>query len=373
MTIVATHTPTSSSSFTVHRGGQPRETRILIVDDEETIRLALGKFFRGRGYEVEAVDAGPLAMERLRAELGKSPFMLMLCDVRMPGMSGLEILPAALGIDPDLAILMLTAVNDAPTATEALTLGAYDYLMKPIELAALHQAVERALHKRELQIEQRNVERMIRDEVAQRTEELEREKLALRMLTVSIAETLINAMEAKDLYLRGHSQRVAELAASIADHLGLDEDTVEAVRLAGKLADVGKIGIREEVLNKPGSLTPEELEHIRSHVQIGMEILAPLKHLGSVLEFVQDHHEHVNGKGYPRGLAGGDISLGGRILTACDAYDALTSKRAYRGAMTAEDTLAHLGKYVDMMLDERIYEALCTVVRRKRTLVFIED
>ncbi|MEP6690998.1 MAG: HD domain-containing phosphohydrolase [Gemmatimonadaceae bacterium] len=365
--------PTPQSSFTVHRGGQPRETRILIVDDEETIRVALGKFFKSRGYEVEAADAGALAIERLRAEVNVKPFMLMLCDVRMPGMNGLEILPAALGIDPDLAILMLTAVNDAPTATEALTLGAYDYLMKPIELPALHQAVERALHKRELQIEQRNVERMIRDEVAQRTEELETEKLALRTLTVSIAETLINAMEAKDLYLKGHSQRVAEMAASIADSLGLDEDTVEAVRLAGKLADVGKIGIREEVLNKPDKLTAEELEHIRSHVHIGMEILVPLRHLGEVLEYVHDHHEHVNGKGYPRGLSRDQISLGGRILCACDAYDALTSKRAYRGAMTPEETLEHLGKHIGTMFDDRVYEALCSLVKQKRTLVFIEN
>src|SRR5690348_2693322 len=166
MTSVVTST-TPQSSFTVHRGGTPRETRILIVDDEETIRVALSKFFKSRGYEVDTADGGPIAIERLRAALASMPYMLMLCDVRMPGMNGLEILPAALGIDPDLAILMLTAVNDAPTATEALTMGAYDYLMKPIELPALHQAVERALHKRELQIEQRHVERMIRDEVAQ--------------------------------------------------------------------------------------------------------------------------------------------------------------------------------------------------------------
>lgn len=346
-----------------------RAKRILIVDDEQAIRHALGKFFRARGYDVEIADGGPAALELLRQE----PFTLMLCDVRMPGLSGLEILPSALGIDPDLAVMMLTAVNDAPTATEALGLGAYDYLMKPIELTMLQQAVERALHKRELVIEQRNVERIIRDEVAQRTEELEREQMALRTMTVSIAETLINAMEAKDLYLRGHSQRVAELASSMADALGLSEDEVESVRLAGRLHDVGKIGIRETVLNKPDKLTPEEFEHIKSHVQVSMEILAPLRHLGIVLRYVQDHHEHVNGKGYPHGLAGDAISIGGKILCAADAFDALTSRRAYRDSMTPDDTLEVLKGTVGTQLDPRVYEALCSVVRRGKTLVFIDD
>ena len=159
-------------------------------------------------------------------------------------------------LDGDLAVLMLTAVNDASTATDALSQGAMDYLVKPVELAELERAVERAAHRRNLEIERRNVEWVIREEVALRTEELEQEKRALRSLTVSIAQTLINAMEAKDIYLRGHSQRVADMAASVAETLGLDADTVENVRLAGRLHDVGKIGVREEVLNKPGPLTP---------------------------------------------------------------------------------------------------------------------
>ena len=214
---------------------RPSAVRLLVVDDEETIRLALGKFLRSRGYEVRVAESGAAALDILSQER----FLLMLCDVRMPGMTGLEVVSRAVEIDPDLAVMMLTAVNDAPTATEALSNGACDYLMKPLELAALQQAVERALHKRHLLIEQRQVERMIREEVALRTAELEREKEALRTLTVSVAETLINAMEAKDLYLRGHSQRVAELAASVATELGLDVDAVEHVRLAGRLQDVG--------------------------------------------------------------------------------------------------------------------------------------
>src|SRR6185369_9720108 len=173
----------------------------------------------------------------------------MLCDIRMPLMSGLDVLPHALRLDGDLAVVMLTGVNDAGTATDALSQGAMDYLVKPVELAELERAVERAAHRRGLEIERRNVEWVIREEVALRTEELEKEKRSLRSLTVSIAQTLINAMEAKDVYLRGHSQRVAELAASVAESLDLDVDTVENVRLAGRLHDVGKIGVREDILN----------------------------------------------------------------------------------------------------------------------------
>ena len=188
-------------------------TRILIVDDEETIRLALRKFLRSRGYEVEVAGSAEQALEALDG----APFSLMLCDVRMPGMTGVEMVPQARAKDDELAIIMLTAVNDAATATEALSSGASDYLMKPVELADLQQAVDRALHKRAEFIEKRRIDKFIRQEVALRTAELEREKEALRLMSVSIAETLINAMEAKDLYLRGHSQRVSELAGQLAE------------------------------------------------------------------------------------------------------------------------------------------------------------
>ena len=349
--------------------GEGGTKRILIVDDEETIRRALGKFLRSRGYEVTTADCGPNALELL----GDQRFTLMLCDVRMPGMSGVEVVTQAARRDAEMAIMMLTAVNDAPTATDALAQGAMDYLMKPIELEDLHTAVERALHKRELSIEQRNVERLIREEVAIRTEELEKEKGALRALTVNVAETLINAMEAKDVYLRGHSQRVAELGASMADAMGLDEDTVENIRLAGRLHDVGKIGIREEVLNKPGKLTWDEFEHIKEHVNIGMEILAPLQHLGKALRFVHDHHEHFDGSGYPRALTGETISIGGRILAAADAFDALTSRRAYRDPLTPEDTIELLRAQSGRLLDPTVFAALETIVRRRKTLVFIDD
>ena len=343
--------------------------RLLIVDDEETIRLALGKFMRARGFSVQTAESGATALDLLR----NGRFELMLTDVRMPGMTGAELVSQALAVDPELAIVMLTAVNDAPTATEVLSQGAMDYLMKPIELNDLLQAVERVLHRRELAIEQRNVERLIREEVALRTAELEREKSALRLMTVAVVDALINAEEAKDLYLRGHSQRVAALAAAIAEELELDADAVEEVRLAGRLHDVGKIGIREEVLNKPGSLTAEEFEHVKDHVRIGVEILLPLRHIANVIPLVQDHHEHWDGTGYPRGLSGDRIALGGRILCAADAFDALTSRRAWREPMEQSKVIEYLRELSGSLLDPRVFEALQSVVARRTTLVFLDE
>jgi putative nucleotidyltransferase with HDIG domain len=211
-------------------------------------------------------------------------------------------------------------------------------------------------------VERRAVDRLIREEVALRTVQLEREKGALRAMSVSVAETLINAMEAKDLYLRGHSLRVAELAAAIARRLELDTMTVEWVHTAGRLHDVGKIGIREAVLNKPGPLTHDEFAHVKEHVQIGLEILSPLHHLGDALLYIRDHHEHWDGGGYPYGRVADDITIGGRILTAADAFDALTSYRAYREPMTAATTLDYLRLQAGRLLEPRIYEALQAVV-----------
>ncbi len=336
--------------------------RILVVDDESTIRLALSRYLRSRGFEVDVAESGQHALD----SLGANQYALMLCDLRMPGLTGLEVVPRALTIDGDLGIIMLTAVNDAGSATEALASGAFDYLTKPVELQDLQSAVERAFSRRTHGKERRAVDRLIRDEVAARTIALENEKEALRALTVSVADSLINAMEAKDVYLRGHSHRVAELGAAIAEELGLSAARVDVVRLAGRLHDVGKIGIREEVLNKPARLTEEEFAHVKDHVRIGVDILAPLQHLGDVIGFVQDHHEHWDGGGYPRGMAGDAITIGGRILTAADAFDALTSKRAYRDPLTAATTLDYLHSQVGRLVEPRIFDALGNVIRSGR-------
>ena len=352
-----------------------RAARLLVVDDDHAVCRAITLNLRAQGYDVESATSAPAAIARLHA----GSWDVMLCDVRMPDVSGLELLRKALAIDEHLGVIMLTGVLDATTATTALRAGALDYITKPFQTAELFAAVEEALRIRRLRADQRRVERLVREEVATRTEELERrtaelerEQRALRDITVSVAESLINAMEAKDVYLRGHSHRVAALGAAIAEELGLEPETVERVRLAGRLHDVGKIGIREAVLNKPGPLTADEYAHVREHVRLGMEILHPLPHLGEALTFVHHHHEHWDGSGYPQGLRGSEISVGGRILTAADTFDALTSARAYRAPLSRDDALSLLAKQNGSLLEPDMYAALERVVRRPQSLVFLD-
>ena len=344
-----------------------RMVRLLLVDDEESIRLSLSTFLTRSGYEVETAASAFEALEKLDG----GRFSLMLSDIRMPGMTGVELVPKALAVSPDLAIVMLTAVNNAPTATESLSRGAMGYLTKPVELPHLHESILKALHRREMLLQQREIDEVIRDEVMLRTAELEREKSALRDLTIQVAESLVIAMEAKNPYMRGRSIRIGEMAAAIADEMHLEVDTVEAVRLAGRLMDVGKIAIREEILNKPGALTPEEFAHVQQHVEMGLNILAPMKHLGAVLDYIRDHHEHFDGSGYPRHLQQRQISIGGRILAAADAYDALTSGRSYQQPLKPDSTLEYLAERVGSLIDPEVYVGLTNVVRRRRSLTFI--
>jgi len=379
MDVTASETATATATATAKRGepgaGPPAPgvdaARILVIDDEAPIAAALARFLRSRGYETETAASAEAAL----AILAFRPFAAALCDVRMPGMSGVELVSRALALDGDLAVLMLTGVNDAPTATDALSRGAVDYLLKPVELTDLQRAIERALHKRGLEIERRRVDAVIREEVAARTADLMAEQRALRDVSVGTVQALINAMEAKDIYLKGHSERIAELAASIADDLGLDADTVESVRIAGRLHDVGKIGIREAVLNKPGALTVEEFAHVKDHVRIGVAILAPLTHIADAVTHVHDHHEHWDGSGYPDGKTGDAISIGGRILAAADAFDALTSHRAYRAPQPPIEVVEYLRQHVDSLLDPRVYDALRAVILARKSIadLFIED
>lgn len=349
--------------------GTQTPVRILVVDDDDGVRRALARFLAGRGYQVETAANGQEALEKLRAD----HIALMLLDVRMPGMSGLDVVPEALEIDPDLAIVMLSALADAASAAICLQRGALDYLTKPIELTDLGHAVERALRKRDTMIQNRQIYDWLKEEVRERTQELERERQKLEQLSVATLEALINALEAKDRYLSGHSARVSALAATIAHEMGLPEEEVDRVRMAGRLHDLGKIGIRESVLNKEGPLTPEEYRHVQEHVVIGSQILAPLKHLGPIVGYVRGHHEHWDGSGYPDGLAGEAIPLGARIICAAEIYDALTTSRPYQPTMTPEQATERMRALMGTVIDPKVMDALSRAVERRRTLVFIDE
>ncbi len=334
---------------------------VLVVDDESAIRTALSRFLKMRGFHAVPVASGAAALEAMQ----QLHFEGMVCDVRMPGMTGLELIVPALAREPDLAIVMLSAVNDAVTASTALARGAANYLVKPVELADLHRAVVEALAKRARTIEHRRSEQNALAEVARKLEEMERDRSTLELLTVDVAHSVVSAMEMKSFFMKGHSERVATLAHDVAIHLGLDASTAEAVRVAGLLHDVGTAGVSEIVLAKAGELTPEERKHVREHVRIGMQILSPLRYLGRVLDYVCDHHEHFDGRGYPRGVAGEAISLGGRIIAACDAFDALTSPRPYRNAVATAAAIAQIESHAGTLLDPAVVVALGAVIAQR--------
>jgi response regulator RpfG family c-di-GMP phosphodiesterase len=332
---------------------------LLVVDDERPLREGLARYFRRRGFVVDEAADGAEAL----AALQRRQFAVVICDILMPGVDGFEVVQRANAADADLAIVMLTAVNDAASAKRALQAGAIEYLLKPIDLDDLGRAIDRALHKRDLLIDQRRSERLIRDEVDQRTIEIEREKALLREMSVGIVDSLVTAMEAKEPFYRGQSARVAELAAAIAREMALPNAVVEQVRLAGRLRDVGRIGVRDAVLNKAGTLTDEELAHVREHLLISVEILKPLSYLGPVITFVQDHHERWDGAGYPCGLRGTEISIGGRILAAADAFNALTSSRPYRERLTPERAATYMTALSGTLIDPEVFMALERVMR----------
>ncbi|MHB1262852.1 MAG: HD domain-containing phosphohydrolase [Gemmatimonadaceae bacterium] len=335
--------------------------QLLVVDDDEPVLNSIATFFRRRGFIVLTATGAESAIASLHAQ----PVDAMITDVRMPGMSGLELVPRALEVHPTLAVVVLSGVDDAASAREALTDGALDYLTKPVDLVRLEESLEQAIHRRRLDAARQHVEDSIRQEVALRTMELERQKHEFHTaVTLRVTEALISAMEAKSEFLRGHSRRVGALAASIAEAMFLPPGMVEQVRLAGQLHDVGMIGVRETVLHKEGGLTTEEYAHVQGHVDIGLEILGPLR-LGVVEQYVADHHERYDGRGYPQRTAGEEISIGGRILAVSDAYDALTSRRPGRDALPPAEALGIIASHLNTRFDPEVYLALARVIERE--------
>jgi putative nucleotidyltransferase with HDIG domain len=342
--------------------------QVIIVEDDQSQVAVLTRLLRRHGFEAHAADSAAEAINLLH----RLKLVAMLCDVRLPDGSGLDLVTEALRIDPHLGIVMLSGLGDAVTAKTAMERGAVDYLVKPVRNEDVVGAVNRAVQHCEVRAIREEAERLVREQVGMRTVELEQERMAARRLAVSVVETLAIAMEAKDVFLRGHSLRVAELGASIARAVGCDEDMVEAVRLAGRLHDIGKIGIRESVLNKPGPLTPEEYAHVKTHVEIGVSMLTPLTHLGVSLDFIRHHHERYDGSGYPAALKGDRISLGGRILLAADIYDALTSTRPYRASLTPAETLEYLRAESGRLIDPDVFQALDGTIRGSRSPTFLD-
>ena len=343
--------------------------RVLVVDDEESIRSPIRRYLQQHGYDVSTAATGEEALRTLQ----RQPAACVLLDVYLPDVSGVELVPRMLAAEPATAILMLTAANDATTATLCMQRGAMDYLTKPVDLPVLGRAIQRALAACLSRRETQQSNRMLQEEVAARSAELRAERANLERISIATLEALVNALEAKDPYLRGHSARVADLSAMVAAEIGADDEEIERVRTAGRLHDIGKIGIREDILNKQGPLTDEEYEHVKRHVVVGSQILSPLVHLSHIIEYVRGHHERWDGFGYPDRLAGTDIPFGARVIGAVEIYDALTTSRPYQEKMAAHFAVERLRDLIGTMLDPDVYRALETVVGRRQVLTFVDE
>jgi putative two-component system response regulator len=346
-----------------------RIPHLLVVDDDVDLRRLMVRFLSRRGFELVEAGSGAEAL----VALAQTRPDLVLLDLNLPGMNGLDFIPEALELDPSVGIVMLTGESDAATATRCLRAGALDFVAKPFELADLDAIVRRSLAQRATAVEDRAVFNWLKQEVARRTGELEQARQRQEELTVSALDALVLALEAKSAYFLGHSTRVANLAAAIANRLDLVDSEVETVRLAARLRDLGMLGIRDEVLNRQGGLSSVEVAHVREHPVIGARILGPLAHLGPIPAIVRSHHERWDGGGYPDGLGGTEIPLAARIIHVADVFDAMTTTRPYQPTMRREDALVAIVRMAGTAFDPAVVEALVLAVHDGQALEFVPD
>jgi len=310
---------------------EPAEHRILVVDDEIDLQSIFKRFLELEGFVCDVASSGEEALERLE----EGVFSLMVTDINMPGMSGIELLRTSQENYPDLAVIMATGVDDRQVAVRALEMGAYAYVIKPVGRNELIINVVNGLRRRYLEMAHRRQQEELEALVRIRTRKLEE---ARRELAASGEETVLRlakAAEFRDNETAQHTVRMSQYCALIARGLGLEKERCELIRLASQLHDVGKLGIPDAILLKPGRLTREEFSIMKEHAAFGYRILAdsraPVLRIGAII--ARGHHEKFDGSGYPDGLKGEEIPLEARIAAVADVFDALTSRRVYKEAM----------------------------------------
>ncbi len=306
---------------------------ILVVDDEDVIRRLLCQKLRSEGYT--CVEAG--GMRQAMEKMHEKPADLAILDIMMPGGSGVDLLPEIKKHYPDTVVIMATAVGDADTAIKCVRLGAYDYFTKPYNLDEVAISVARALNTRRLELEVIDYQQHLEDKV-----KVQADKIRDAFMNAVMALAL--ALDAKDEYTSGHSGRVSEISVAIAREMGMQSRAVENIRIAGLIHDIGKIGVKEAILNKPDTLTAEEFEHIKAHSTIGERILKPIVDEQEILDMVRMHHEQYDGSGYPDGLSDEQIPIAASIMSLADAYDAMTSDRPYRKSLGHSAAVSEIKK-----------------------------
>ena len=336
---------------------------ILIVDDEENIHKTLGRLLEN-GYRMCFADSGLKGLEVKKRE----DIHLVVSDHRMPGMDGIKFLNEVRKISPDTIRIMLTGYADVDLAIKAINEDeVFRFITKPWNNIELLCIIKQGIQHYNLQKELERLNKLIQSQNTKLKEwnfKLE-QKVAeqmkhIRDLFLDAIKSLAFALEAKDKYTEGHSRRVTEYANYICQKMSLSKEYTEDIILGSLLHDIGKIGIKEHVLDKNGKLTKAEYDHIQTHVLLGERILTPIIKNETVIKIVRHHHEHIDGSGYPDGLKGKTIPLEARIVAVADAYDALLSERPYRKATDQIYAFKELRKFSDIHFDSGIVEILAT-------------
>jgi putative nucleotidyltransferase with HDIG domain len=345
--------------------------RVLVVDDEHSIRETIGEFLAMDGHEVLTAGDGPAAM----ALLHDNDIDVVVSDIVMPRLSGMQLLEFIHKTNDDIQVIMMTGEPTIETASRSVRERAFDYLAKPISGKTIRQTVANAARVRLLQTEKRALEEEnsrhrehLELAVAERTVELARTNDELQATLGRLRESLDKTtramsltIEKRDPYTAGHQTRVAQLAVAIAREMKLPGDELAGVRTAALLHDLGKISIPAEILAKPTRLTAEETALIRTHPRVGFEILATIDFLWPVADVIVQHHERWDGSGYPDGLKGENILLGARIIGVSDVVEAMSQHRPYRAALGVQTALAHIAENGGVIYDAAV-TAVCLKV-----------
>ncbi|MDR0966595.1 MAG: response regulator [Myxococcales bacterium] len=351
---------TSSGVTSEHR----ESPRILIVDDDASVREVLSVLLSEEGYRCICAPDAPTALALLPQGI-----QLVISDLKMPEHDGIWLLDRAHEQCPDVPIIMLTGYGDTDSAVSCLRRGAADYLIKPPKLLELVRAIERALAKYRIALERRLYQQRLEQSIRDTKRELQQTFTKLEGAYNSTLLGLVAALDAREHETGDHSLRVARYAAALACRMSLPDDEIHELRRGALLHDIGKIGVSDSILLKPGPLDSEEWAGMRRHPEVGFAILQQIDYLAAPSKIVLTHHERFDGTGYPYGLMGQDIPIGARIFTIADTLDAITSDRPYRAAssfeMARDEILRCSGTQFDpilvdafMSIDAREFESL---------------